>query len=150
MTEAILITTVRFDLNVADHIILDFIIPRAVLLSSTQRKAETLDFSTHALPRNLLEIFPPREYEQRQRCQAIWCRCRGFSVPLVISFSTCVSDYENCKELEKLPFHHPESDCRRFSLFTINWKWKSFRAEKLLTDLENTAAHLRMYFSMIS
>ena len=30
-----------------------FIIPRTVLLSSIQLEAETLDFSAHALPRNL-------------------------------------------------------------------------------------------------
>ena len=49
-----------------------FIIPRIVLLSSIQPKAETLDLSTHALPRNLLKIFPPHEHEQWQHCQAIW------------------------------------------------------------------------------
>ena len=49
-----------------------FIIPRIALLSSTQPEAETLDFSTHALPRNLLKIFPPYEHRQGQHCQAIW------------------------------------------------------------------------------
>ena len=49
-----------------------FIIPRIVLLSSIHPKAETLDFSTHPLPRNLLKIFPPHEHKQRQHCQAIW------------------------------------------------------------------------------
>ena len=43
-----------------------FIIPRIVLLSFIQPEAETLDFSTHALPRNLLKIFPPHEHKQRQ------------------------------------------------------------------------------------
>ena len=47
-----------------------FIIPRTVLLSLIQPEAETLDFSTHALPRNLQKIFPPREHKQRQRCLA--------------------------------------------------------------------------------
>ena len=55
--------------TVSTYFTLPFIIPRTVLLSSTQPEAETLDFSTHALPRNLLRIFPPREYKQRQRCQ---------------------------------------------------------------------------------
>ena len=48
-----------------------FIIPRTVLLSSMQPEAETLDFSTHALPSNIKKIFPPREYKQRRHCQAI-------------------------------------------------------------------------------
>ena len=44
-------------------------------------------------------MFPPPEYEQRQRCQAIWYRCRGFSVPPVIFFSMCASNCENeCKQ----------------------------------------------------
>ena len=49
-----------------------FIIQRTVLLSSIKPEAETLDFSTHALLRNLLKIFPPRERKQRQRYQATW------------------------------------------------------------------------------
>ena len=48
-----------------------------VLLSSIQCKAETLDFSTHPLPRNLLKIFPPYEHKQRQHCQAIWYEVEG-------------------------------------------------------------------------
>ena len=42
-----------------------FIIPRIVLLASIQPKAETLDFSTYAIPRNLLKIFPPHEYKPK-------------------------------------------------------------------------------------
>ena len=56
----------------AGKLTLLFIIPRIVLLSSIQPEAETLDFSTHALPRNLLKMFPPHEHKQRQHCQAIW------------------------------------------------------------------------------
>ena len=41
----------------------NFIIPPIVLLSSIQPEAETLDFSTHALPRNLLKIFQPHEHK---------------------------------------------------------------------------------------
>ena len=49
-----------------------FIISRTVLLPSIQPETETLDFSTHALPRNLYKIFPPPEHKQRQRFQTSW------------------------------------------------------------------------------